>query len=473
MDKRPLPDRQREWLETESQHWMASGWITPEQKNLIFDCYQSKSDVSRQKRSRGVFVLQAIAIGLVSLAILLLIGFNWEAIPGGMRIFLVLAAMLTAHGVGLWLRWSCQKPLASEIAFFLGCFLYGCGIWQIGQVFHINSQNADGIWLWGIGVLPLAVLLESTLLHALVVAILALWVGQEMLGWNARNWWWGFPSRCYSLPLLAIPGIVGSYRKNSTRVLAMYLPLVAWWLILFPLAWNQQFNPVYFIGTIAALFLAIAETHYVGSRMAIPFRQYGTLGSAIILFVLNFLDTIRELFRRADLPTNFTLGVVILVGGLGSIVFMSLKRPRTTEEASGLIQGIWEHYWMPIGLILLYGLLCFWSGLMGLNDNSNTYQYGYADRSALWSASLLLPCLLTNIATVALAIWLMKVGLREDRGKPFFGGVVLFLAWAIARYVDLFGGIGGMVGAALMFLLCGLGLFTLARYWSHRKESPE
>lgn len=473
MDKRPLPDRQREWLEAESQHWFASGWITPEQKALILDCYQSKTDVSRQKLSRGVFALQAIAMGLVSLAILLLIGFNWQAIPGMMRIALVLGAMLAVHGVGIWLRWSQQKQRASEIAFFLGSFLYGCGIWQIGQVFHINSQNADGIWLWGIGVLPLAVMLESTLLHALVVAIFALWVGQEMLGWNSRNWWWVLSSRCYSLPLLTIPGIVGAYRTNSSRVLALYLPLIAWWLILFPVTWNQQFNPVYLIGTIAALFLAIAETHRVGSKMAVPFRQYGTLGSAIILFLMNFLDMIYDLFRRADLSTNVTVGTVILVVGLGSIAVLSLKRHRGSHETTGLIPSVWEHYWMPVGLVLLYAVLSFWSGLMGLNDTSNTYPYRNSDASSLWSMTLLFPCLLTNIATVALAIWLMKVGLREDRGKPFFGGVVLFLAWAIARYVDLFGGIGGMLGAAIMFLLCGVGLFSLARYWGQRKESPQ
>ncbi len=91
----------------------------------------------------------------------------------------------------------------------------------------------------------------------------------------------------------------------------------------------------------------------------------------------------------------------------------------------------------------------------------------------MWSLPILVPCLITNISTVAMAVWLMRVGLREDRGRPFFGGVLLFLAWAIARYCDLFGGVGGMLGAALMFFLCGAGLFGLAHYWSHRKESTE
>ena len=43
---------------------------------------------------------------------------------------------------------------------------------------------------------------------------------------------------------------------------------------------------------------------------------------------------------------------------------------------------------------------------------------------------------------------------------------MLFLTWAVVRYVDLF-------GAAVMFSMCGVGLFSLARFWSQRKESTE
>ena len=52
----------------------------------------------------------------------------------------------------------------------------------------------------------------------------------------------------------------------------------------------------------------------------------------------------------------------------------------------------------------------------------------------------------------------------------FAVGVVYFLLWAILRYIDLFAGVAGMLGAALMFLLCGVGLFAVARFWRNRKE---
>ena len=82
----------------------------------------------------------------------------------------------------------------------------------------------------------------------------------------------------------------------------------------------------------------------------------------------------------------------------------------------------------------------------------------------------LLATVLVNVAMVAGAFWLMQTGLREDRGRPFSAGVLYFLLWAVLRYVDLFGGAGGMVGAAMMFFGCGAILFAVGRYWQGRKE---
>ena len=54
--------------------------------------------------------------------------------------------------------------------------------------------------------------------------------------------------------------------------------------------------------------------------------------------------------------------------------------------------------------------------------------------------------------------------------RLFAAGVLYFLTWTIFRYIDLFGERGGMLGAALMFFLCGAGLWALATFWGKRKE---
>jgi hypothetical protein len=43
------------------------------------------------------------------------------------------------------------------------------------------------------------------------------------------------------------------------------------------------------------------------------------------------------------------------------------------------------------------------------------------------------------------------------------------LIWAWIRYIDLFGELGGMLGASLMFLFSAVVLFGVSWYWRGRK----
>jgi hypothetical protein len=90
----------------------------------------------------------------------------------------------------------------------------------------------------------------------------------------------------------------------------------------------------------------------------------------------------------------------------------------------------------------------------------------------LWDATgggPALPTVVANAATFVFTLWLIKVGLRDDRAQPFAAGVIFFLLWAVLRYIDLFGAFGGMLGAALVFFLCGATLFGMALLWRQRK----
>jgi hypothetical protein len=115
--------------------------------------------------------------------------------------------------------------------------------------------------------------------------------------------------------------------------------------------------------------------------------------------------------------------------------------------------------WLPVALVLLMIGLSFWHAV-----------FAVPGRLDEWSPAVLLPTVLANAAVIVLALWLMRIGLREDRGRPFAAGVIYFVTWAVVRYIDLFGGVGGMLGASLMFFVCGAGLFGVAIYWRRRKE---
>ena len=74
-----------------------------------------------------------------------------------------------------------------------------------------------------------------------------------------------------------------------------------------------------------------------------------------------------------------------------------------------------------------------------------------------------------NVLIVWLAVGLIWDGLKRSHGDWFWYGVVFFMLWAVIRYADLFSEVGGMLGAAAIFLFCGLFMFGIAYVWTTRQ----
>ena len=443
MPKRAITPTQRAWLLDQLNLWRGDAILSEQQAQRIADLYEGAGEIAQRGRSRAIFVLMSAAATLVGLAALLLIGYNWEQLSRTSKLAIVVGVIALTHGIGFFLRYKRNACALSENVFFLGCLFYGAGIWLVAQVFHINAHYPDGIWWWAVGVLPFALCLETRLLHGLLVALLGVWAGMEVLNFSHLGGWlfgrWGaLPNGAYSLPLLALPGMVWAYRNQSVRTLSMYVPLLAWWTVLQIFAWRLGSNPVYFVGSIGALLLVIAQCHAAGSRFAVPYRYYGSLLVGGALVPLSFLDLHRHIGRS----TLSLAGPSVLLAIVALGVVLLVQRTITRRQA------------IPLGLALLMALL----PLLSIGSGSST------------DAAAVLPTVLVNAAMLAGAFWLMQIGLREDRGRPFGAGVLYFLLWAVLRYVDLFGDFGGMLGAAMMFLACGGALFGVARYWQSRKE---
>lgn len=469
MSRRQISDGFRVWLSAEVEVWRGQGILSEEQSTSILDLYETPREVSDRKRSVASFVLMGLAALMIGLAALLLIGYNWKAMPDAVKLVLVFGAILGTYAGAFYIRFRRGGRLASEVAFFLGCLFYGVGIWQVAQIFHIQVHYPFGVWLWAVGVLGFALCLETPLLHVLFVALMALWAGMEVIGFGDLGpWlfgrWHGVPNGAYSLPLLALPGLVWAYRRKSPITVGLYAPLVAWWVILQPFAWHWEANAIYFIGAVGGLFLLIAQLHREGSRFAIPYRLYGVLLSAGVLVPLSFHDFNEEMLEwahRGDfLWRGLLAGPLILVLSAAVVALVAfLKRALAGERASipDQMMGLIRRQWLPVGVVLLMGVLPLVNATLGWAGEASVL-------------ATLPVTVLANVGMIVLALWLMRLGLQEDRGQPFAAGVVYFLLWSVLRYVDLFADFGGMLGASLMFFICGAGLFGVAMYWRKRKE---
>lgn len=464
MGERRLSDPEREWLTREEEHWRSAGLLSAEQGRRILELYESPEESARRREGRGSFVLVSLSVFLVGLAALLLIGYNWNGLNQYLKVAIVLTAVAGTHGCGLLLRNKWNAPKLAEVVFFLGCLFYGSGIWLIAQAFHLDAHYPDGLWWWALGVLPFAMFVETKLLHFLYAALLAAWAGCEVLGFS-HLWYWNFPNGAYSLPLLAAPGIIWAYRRNSAGGLAIYLPLIAWWVALQGLGWGWEQQAVYVVGFVGALYLLLAQAHRPGSKMAAPYRVYGALYCALGLIPLSFRSFHRNIYypffysARQDHASYAAFVMLALAVAMISVMFLLRRRgdKDTLNPLAGL--GTWlREQWLPLGVTVILVAMMFWFKMGALA----TQRDFYTENS--W-----FPALLANVGMVALAIWLMKEGLHENRGRLFSAGVVYFLLWAVLRYADLFGDVG-MLGGALIFFLCGALLFGLAMLWRKRKE---
>ena len=473
MARRPISAEMRQWLTEELEAWHAEGILDHEQAGRILDHYETVEEIADRKHSRALFVLSGLAMLMIALAALLLVGYNWEAMPAAAKLTILFGSLLGAYGTAFWLRFKMRIARASEIVFFLGGLLYGVCIWQIAQIFHIQSHYPDGIWYWAVGVLPLALCLDTPLLHTLYAALLALWAGTEILGFDTPRMFWSYvPNGAYSLPLLALPGLLWAYRKQSATTVALYVPLLAWWAILQPVVWHWELDSVYFIGLAGSLMLMIAELHPVGSRMAVPYRLFGVAIVGGALVPLSFADFLINLQHHHLAEHGYDTGLVIgLIGAVAALVaiFLQWRGTAGKSTASARTLALLRRQWLPFSTVALMTALCLWNTAFYASGSGHSYYSAFAGEK--WAFPVLIPTAIVNAMMIVLALWLMRVGLREDQSRLFAGGVLYFLLWAVLRYVDLFGGVGGMLGASIMFLLCGLGLLAVVRFWHKRKET--
>jgi hypothetical protein len=279
--------------------------------------------------------------------------------------------------------------------------------------------------------------------------------------------WTHLPSGAYALPILTLPGLVWAYRRASLPVVWFYVAVLAWWTVLQPSAWRFfELSPL-FVGAIAGILLLVADCHPRGSRFAAPYRELGVLMMAGTLLVLSYYDANKQIFRTSrtfnipPLQSEPVLGMwgawVLLVAvatlAVGVLYLSAKLQPNPPEPTSSIVDRMVataRRQWLSVAFIVLVLFEIVWW---------------------IFFAPPLIPTILANVAMLALGFWLISTGMREDSGRMFAAGVGYLLLWAVIRYIDLFGDFGGMLGAAGMFLLCGLALFAVAWYWRHRKEA--
>ena len=432
-------------LASEISSWVEREIISVEQARTICRLYDVDYEAIRS-RSTGYRVLVVLGFLFIGLALITVIGANWDTIPRGVRMGGLLALTAGTHVLALRHHLSDRTSLATGL-FVLGNLFYGASIILIAQIYHLGEHMPDGVFWWALGSLPFAALLRSPWL-ALMSGLLALvWLYLEYTTWllNATFLAFAFPV-FLSVELY----VLARARANALLFLTFVASLILWFQTALGAIWMDGRNRAewsaeqVFVG--AALFIvAHAAGHWLHAHDGVKAKDYGAL-----------------------------LSVWTLRLALVGMLVMSFELPWER-----LITAEWNHQasmWIVVATLAAAALwlgsktgtlapLLLPAALAGGTMVAVVVTGTHADPANLEVHAAVFQ-VLDNVALVAAGIWLIVRATATGASHLFFLGVATILLTAFLRYTDL---IGDYVGGAILFLAFAALLLGAARYWKRRQ----
>ena len=414
-------------LAKEISEWVKGNVISESQAIQICERYDiDYHQISN--RSFGYNVLVSLGYLFIGLAIITLLGANWDEIPRGLRMAGLIAVTMGTHALAI------KKYLAhgSVLLFLLANLFYGAAIILIAQIYHLGEHMPDGVLWWALGCLPIAILLTSpwVMLQALLLAII----------WFFMQADFGFYPTLF--PLFIIAALFVLYRGQQSIILFLATivsigfwleySLAYWWSS----SWYFDFHIEHVAVSVPLFILAYVVSHYLviqssskakdyGAVLAIWSLRFGLIG----IFVLSFEEPWKEMIK-AQWEHQSSMFIIIAILSVASLLLAWVTKKL-----------------MPIVTILVFyfASLLF---LMSSNDSSNA-QYLQV---------------IYNIVLIAIGVWLIIQGIHRGISHYFFLGVVTILLTALMRYIDL---IGDYIGGAILFAVFAALLLAAAKYWKY------
>lgn len=194
-------------LERESAGWVAAGIISDAQRGAIL-ARPAPGEPDRSPQNRLTGTIAAMGALLVGVGVILFFASNWQVLSPGAKMALLLGALGLCHGAAYRLDNAAQPyPRMARTFYFLACLLYGANIFLLAQAYNISAHWPTGVLWWGLGTLPLALLLSSRAMSALALGALTFWMGSEVaLSLNGSSEGWGLAAALLAWGCAALSG---------------------------------------------------------------------------------------------------------------------------------------------------------------------------------------------------------------------------------------------------------------------------
>lgn len=213
-------------LLVESEAWQRDGLITAAQRRAILARYAPAQTEAQQASA----MLTWLAVIVAGIGAVVLVAWNWAAIPSAVKVLLTAGPMLGLYAASA-LAARAHRDLRAERLALLAALFAGGVLFVTTDLLHVDPQRPDTLLLWSAVLAATAALTPSALTAAAGTAVAAWWI-LVAAGAPPAPWWF-----------LAIwPALALAVERAPNRWAAGGVTLVfGFWVFFVLLAvWNDQ-----------------------------------------------------------------------------------------------------------------------------------------------------------------------------------------------------------------------------------------
>lgn len=149
--------------------WRERGLIDEDTAGRLSD------DLSNLAPARS-FSTIIVLLGVICLAfgVMTFVAANWQEMTSASRLALLIVSLWASWGAAVRLK-SRGREWTSQAFILLACAIFGGSIMLLGQIYHLQGEPRDAVWLWMTGTVLAAMLVRSGMALALAAILITLW----------------------------------------------------------------------------------------------------------------------------------------------------------------------------------------------------------------------------------------------------------------------------------------------------------
>ncbi|MEH6942455.1 DUF2157 domain-containing protein [Bacillus sp. JJ722] len=165
--KKKISRLQKEYLEQELQYLKNHNAV------IEVDSLEEYYIIEDQQNHVTWHTFLWIGAVLVGIGFLTFIASNWSALSSLVKYLLIFFGVIGFYIAGYGTE--NKLPRTARSLYYLGGFLFGAGIFLVGQTFHLGGAAYTAFLLWAVGIIPLAYYLKDRAVLGFAVLLLFLY----------------------------------------------------------------------------------------------------------------------------------------------------------------------------------------------------------------------------------------------------------------------------------------------------------